>query len=97
VNQKAAKAKTAVTKALAAIDAEFALGDESELDARLFQQLPRFRASLASILNQLEADTVPPKNERQRYMRGHIITDVWPLDLALGTLILAAENRYEEI
>ncbi|WP_129307505.1 hypothetical protein [Streptomyces sp. L2] len=57
------------------------------------QQLAALREQLEQVAVQLSSSPLPPKPQRLRGI-GRVITDSWPYDNPLASLILEAEQLY---
>ena len=58
-------------------------------------QLLQFKEHFERIIQQLEDNELPSKNERAVWM-GRVIVDSWPLNSKLGNLLCSAEQAYRD-
>ncbi|MFK0155286.1 hypothetical protein ACIQVK_24815 [Streptomyces sp. NPDC090493] len=87
------KALSLTRKALSGIDEELQLHTEGRGRVSSAQQLSSIRGQLEQVAVQLSSSALPPTPQRLRGI-GRVITDSWPYDNPLGSLILEAERLY---
>jgi hypothetical protein len=89
----AQKALAATRQALSGIDEELQRHTDGHGRVSSAQQLTSLREQLEQVAVQLSTSPLPPKPQRLRGI-GRVITDSWPYDNPLGSLILEAEQLY---
>jgi hypothetical protein len=60
------------------------------------EQISKFLEVFEVTLNKIVTDNIPPKNNRILGI-AKVVIDQWPFELALGGLIIEAEQAYREI
>ena len=88
------RARTALERAIAAIDRALPGAGPTAMGPHSHAQLLRFRTNLVAMLADLDAPPAHPPRPAVPSL-GHIIADSWPLDSDLGEAILAGEQEYE--
>lgn len=78
------------------IDNAIIKNDIAVLSASSVKQLTSFKEVFLDVLGKIKNDNVPPKQERNIGI-SKIIIDQWPFSLALGILIIRAENSYKNM
>lgn len=70
--------------------------DTMVLSVSSLEQISKFTEVFKNVLNAIAVGNIPPKNERTLGV-AKIVIEQWPFELALGGLIIEAEQAYKSI
>ncbi|EOF5965430.1 hypothetical protein ACK1FJ_004531, partial [Salmonella enterica] len=90
------KTKKIIIEVIQEIDDSIINNDIAVLSVSSIKQLTSFKIIFLDILEKINNDNIPLKQERNLGI-SKIIIDQWPFSLALGALIIKAENSYKNM